>query len=126
MLKVMRQPRGKIRAKIYLSTRNLNLGAHEVGVSENAPRGFRGTVVLRVLQMKAFARAGSCSSANDDIAASRALAKAADACDDARALDCQARSGRDFAEPDRRANPDARSFQAMRHRSAHWGQAVRD
>ena len=48
MFKVMRQPRGKIRAKTYLSTRTLNLGAHEVGILKNALRGFRGAIVLRV------------------------------------------------------------------------------
>jgi hypothetical protein len=54
MFKVMRQPRGKIRAKTYLSTRTLNLGAHEVGILKNAPRGFRGAIVLRECNFQGF------------------------------------------------------------------------
>src|SRR5580704_14239765 len=88
-------------------------------VASEAPSRFQ-----RNFPDEGFREARSCSSANGDIAASMAFAKAADVYGGARALDCRARSNRGFAEPDRGANPDA--VRVLRHRSAHWGQAFRD
>ena len=98
----------KIRAKTYLNTRILILtSAPNERVSKGAPRGSRGALVLRVQapRMKAFAHARSCSSANVKFAVRRVMAKAADACGDAKVLDC--RYSRGFAKRYRESDADA-------------------
>src|ERR1700730_18096628 len=123
MFKVMRRPRrSRFEPRPILTPAPASWEPRS-GRLEGAPRGSPSCFECNFPD-EGFASARSCSSATDDIAASRALAKAADACDDATALGCRARSGRDFAEPDREANPDA--VRVLRHRSAHWGQAFRD